>query len=111
MRGSCHCGKVEIEVARPPEWVGSCNCSICLKLASLMAYYHPDEVTIASTGETDTYIWGDKCIAMHHCRTCGCFTHWEGLIPDLDRMGVNARMFDSLDLDSVEIRKIDGASY
>ena len=76
-----------------------------------MAYYHPDEVTIAAAGETDSYIWGDRCIAMHHCRTCGCFTHWENLMADPDRMGVNARMLDGLDLDKVELRRIDGASY
>jgi hypothetical protein len=111
MRGSCHCGKVNVEVARPPDWVASCNCSLCLKLAPLMAYYHPDDVTIAPAGESDGYIWGDKCIAIHHCRTCGCLTHWESLTAGYDRMGVNARLFDGLDLDSIEIRKINGAAY
>lgn len=111
MIGSCHCGKVKVEVARPPDWIASCNCSVCRKLAPLMAYYHPDEVTIEPAGETVGYIWGDRCIAIHHCRTCGCLTHWESLMADLERMGVNARIFDSLDLGSVELRKVDGASY
>jgi hypothetical protein len=111
MRGSCHCGTVRIEVARPPEWIGSCNCSLCLKLASLMAYYHPDEVAIAPAGGTDIYIWGDRCIELHHCRTCGCFTHWASLTAGADRMGINMRLFDGLELDKVELRRLDGASF
>jgi hypothetical protein len=112
MDGSCHCGKVRIRVDREPDWVGSCNCSICRRLGTLMAYFHPDEVRIeAEPGATQAYVWGDRCIAIMHCGTCGCLTHWEGLIPDLDRMGVNARLLDGLDLEKVEVRPIDGASY
>ena len=77
-----------------------------------MAYYHPDEVRIEGVGsETQPYVWGDRCIANHHCRTCGCITHWENLMPDPQRMGVNARMLDGFDPAAVEIRLIDGASF
>ncbi len=109
MHGSCHCGNVRIEVGRPPEWVGECNCSICLRLATLMAYYPPADVSIS--GETARYIWGDRCIAIHHCPTCGCTTHWENLMPEPDKMGVNARMLDGFADMKVERRKIDGASF
>jgi hypothetical protein len=112
MEGHCHCGAVRIGVARAPAELGSCNCSICTRLGTLMAYYHPDDVKIeAEDGATTAYVWGDRCIAIHHCRTCGCLTHWRALLPDLERMGVNARLLDGLDLERVAIRKIDGASY
>ena len=96
-------------MARAPDWVSECNCSICRRLGTLMSYYHPSEVRVE--GRTIPYIWGDRMISNHHCPTCGCTTHWENLLPDQDRMGVNARLFEDLDLDSVERRRIDGASF
>lgn len=112
MRGSCHCQAVVIELPRAPDWVGSCNCSICRRTGILWAYYHPDEVRIeATSGATQPYIWGDRCLALHHCTTCGCITHWENLVPEGDKMGVNARLLDGFDPEGTELRLIDGASY
>jgi hypothetical protein len=109
--GSCHCGAVHIAVAEAPSSVKSCNCSICRRLGTLWAYYRPDEVTLTHTpGATDAYIWGDKCLALCRCATCGCITHWEpiGSTP-VDRMGVNARLLD-IDIDALPVMKFDGAS-
>jgi hypothetical protein len=111
MKGSCHCGAVTVEVARPPAWVGECNCSVCRRTGGLWAYYRPAEVTVGPDGATQAYVWGDRCLALHHCRTCGCITHWQGLLPDLDKMGVNARLLDGFDAAGTEVRKIDGASF
>ena len=112
MRGSCHCGKVAIEVSRAPEEVASCNCSICRRTGILWAYYRSAEVGIeAREGATEPYIWGDKCLALHHCRTCGCITHWENLMPEGDRMGVNARLLEGFDAEKAKRRFIDGASF
>ncbi len=112
MRGSCHCGAVRIEVAAAPDRVGSCNCSICRRTGILWSYYRPEDVRIESVeGATVPYIWGDRCLALHHCSTCGCITHWQNLMPDPERMGVNALLLDVFDRDAVEVRKIDGASF
>jgi hypothetical protein len=46
IKASCHCGAVIIQVAARPERLTSCNCSICRRLGSLMAYYRPDDVVI-----------------------------------------------------------------
>ncbi len=61
VRGSCHCGAVTIRVPHPPEWVGSCNCSLCTKTGWLVAYYPDDAVTVE--GETIAYVWGDRMIS------------------------------------------------
>ena len=109
--GSCHCGAVHIAVAEMPATVKSCNCSICRRLGTLWAYYRPDQVTLThAPGATDAYIWGDKCLALCRCATCGCITHWEpiGSTP-VDRMGVNARLLD-IDIESMPVVKFDGAS-
>lgn len=108
---SCHCGAVRFEIARAPECVTDCNCSICRRLGVLWAYYRPGEVAItAASGTTTAYAWGDKFIAFHHCAICGCATHWASLQePPIDRMGVNARLMDPEVLAAARLRRLDGA--
>ena len=105
--GSCHCGAVRITTARMPEWVASCNCSLCAKAAWLVAYYPEDEVTVE--GDTRAYVWGDRMIGIHHCPVCGCGTHWRTLGEDFGRMGVNARLLDGFFEADVEVRQLDNA--
>ncbi|HSN18506.1 MAG TPA: GFA family protein [Gammaproteobacteria bacterium] len=106
---SCHCGKVSLELPIAPEQVTSCNCSICRRYGTLCAYYNPAEVRVS--GETDIYMWGDKQIAFHRCRECGCATHWTAVDPAIpqDRMGVNARMLPPELLAQARVRRFDGA--
>lgn len=104
---SCHCGAVRIEVARAPETVTDCNCSICRRYGTLCAYYSPKEVRVA--GATDTYQWGDKSLYFHRCKVCGCVTHWVAVDKTLDRMGVNARLMEPAVLAAARIRHFDGA--
>ena len=109
---SCHCGAVRIEIAEPPSSVTDCNCSICRRRGALWAYYRPAQVRFLSPPDaTAVYSWGDKDIAFHHCKVCGCTTHWSGLVtPPVDRMGVNARLTEPSVLDGLPVRKFDGAS-
>lgn len=104
---SCHCGAVRLVLENPPETLTQCNCSICRRYAPLTAYYSPARVAI--TGETDTYMWGDRQIRFHRCRNCGCFTHWSPVDASMDRMGVNARLMPPDVLARARIRKFDGA--
>jgi hypothetical protein len=107
VQGSCHCGKVRIEVPERPDWVADCNCSLCRKLAWRVAYFPPDQVRVS--GETTAYVWGDRMIGIHHCPTCGCGTHWQTLGEDFGRMGINARLLDDFDESQVEVRRFDNA--
>ncbi len=108
IEASCHCGAVRLEIARATAAVTDCNCSICRRLGTLWAYYHPREVTITA-GTTATYAWGDRTIAFHRCKVCGCTTHWANLgEAGADRMGVNARLMNPADLAAAKVR-LDGA--
>ena len=107
IEASCHCGAVRLEIDAAPAEVTSCNCSICRRYGTLCAYYSPAQVRIS--GPTDVYVWGDRCIEFHRCRTCGCFSHWTPVDPTYDRMGVNARLMEPDVLAAARVRRFDGA--
>lgn len=110
----CHCGGVKFTLSRKPEKLGSCNCSICRRLGALWGYYTEREVTQRfDENATTTYVQGDKCLAIHTCRTCGCTTHWSGIKDDSEdpRMAVNCRLMDPEDMEGIPISVIDGASW
>ena len=118
MTGSCHCGAVRIEVPHAPEWLGSCNCSLCRRTGTLMAYY-PDDGGVKIEGETAAYIWGDRMISHHHCPVCGCFTDWRSTGESYGKVGVNARLLDGFGVRKgkalfegreIEVRFLDTAS-
>jgi hypothetical protein len=109
---SCHCGAVQIKVAARPQQLTSCNCSLCRRLGTLWAYYHPDQVRITrGAGTTVAYVQGDRTLAVHHCPTCGCITHWEPTEKGrADRVAVNARLMEEQDIEGLPVRRFDGAS-
>lgn len=107
IEATCHCGAVKLEVPTAPTQLTSCNCSICRRLGTLWCYFEPAQVRV--TGTTATYRWGDKTLDLHRCATCGCTTHWTPLDPNLNRMGVNARLMDPHVIADVRVRRIDGA--
>jgi hypothetical protein len=109
----CHCGAVQIAVSSPPEQATDCNCSICRRLGALWAYYPATRVTITGLDATSAYVRHDRPdtgdIAFHHCRTCGCTTHWSPVDPTHDRMGVNARLMEPEVVAAARVRRLDGA--
>ncbi|MBS0362826.1 MAG: GFA family protein [Proteobacteria bacterium] len=109
IEAACHCGAVRLTAPSPPETVTECNCSICRRTAARWAYYSPTEVTLPKAGSTQPYVWGDKMLALHRCRTCGVTTHWQSLDGSVDRMGINTRNMEGLDWDQIRIRHLDGA--
>ena len=111
IEGSCHCGAVRFTYPRQPDWLTDCNCSVCRRYSTLWAYARVSEITLSSAADaTLAYIHGDKTLAMHSCKTCGCTTHWIGLDQDSSsRMAVNFRMCDPEAYGHIRVRKFDGA--
>ena len=111
IKASCHCGAVRMEIAEPPTQLTDCNCSICRRRGTLWAYYHPDQVKISAEGATFAYVWGDRMLELHTCKTCGCATHWEATKKEgAERMGVNARLMDPAVITGLKVRHLDGAN-
>ena len=109
VEATCHCGAVRLTAPQAPTEVTECNCSICRRLGARWAYYERHEVGLNQPGSTRPYVWGDRMLAFHRCRNCGCVTHWLSLNGAYSRMAINARMFETLDFGKVKIRHFDGA--
>src|SRR5262245_59079791 len=110
LKGACHCGAVQIQVSRKPRRLTSCNCSICRRYNTLWAYYDRSQVKIAAPrGGTDSYSWGDKRLRFVRCATCGCVIHWEPTDKTRGRIGINVRNLDPADIESIRVRRLDGA--
>lgn len=110
IEASCHCGAVRISLARAPDELTECNCSICRRLGALWAYYDPWEVTVcAAEDDIAGYVRESRLLRFCHCRHCGCPTHWEGFHPEVRRVGINARLLEPEVVDEAHIRRIDGA--
>ena len=116
---TCHCGAVSVRLAKAPEEIAECNCSLCFSHGILWAYYSPRDVVIE--GETRTYNRADRPNPnsdLHFCATCGCSTHWSataGLIERMggavDLMGVNMRLFAPEQLSGLKLAFPDGRGW
>ncbi len=113
MKGSCHCGKITVEIARKPDFINLCDCSLCLKSGGAWGYFTQDDVRIL--GDTNSYRRADydePAVEMQFCSTCGATTHW-ALTEHFEgyRVGVNMRVFEPNQLDGIEARTIDGRNW
>ena len=74
----------------------------------MWAYYKPDEVHIEGDASA-TYVWGNKTLSYHRCKTCGCMTHYTvvggGEEP---RVAVNCRMLEREEWDRLESEQSEG---
>jgi hypothetical protein len=114
IRAACHCGAVKFEIAEPPSWVLDCNCTLCRRYGALWSYYrgadHAKLTMKPDPDATETYLWGDREIAFHRCKVCGCMTHMTAARQKGQPIfGVNTRMMAGLDPATVVVRQIDNS--
>lgn len=109
--GSCHCGRVQLELPAAPDSALLCNCSICRRLGALWAYYPLGQVQVQGHPEhIQNYVWGDKTLETIRCKHCGCITHWLPLQSKPGaRHGVNLRNFEPGLYQHIKPRHFDGA--
>src|SRR5215218_8279318 len=91
--GGCHCGAVRYEVSADLDKVVSCNCSICTKRGSLLAFAAADDFRLLSgdAGMTD-YLFNNKVIHHLFCERCGVESFARGTAPNGSEMvAINVR--------------------
>ena len=110
IEGACHCGAVRFTLRGRPEHLTRCNCSLCRRVRGLWAHAPVQDVTLSYDPDAVIrYVQGDRTLALISCRTCGGTTHWEGLDPTLDRVGVNFSMAEPAAIAGLRVRSFDGA--
>jgi hypothetical protein len=111
--GSCHCGKIAFEVEGDIEEVYDCNCSMCRRRGGLL-WFGPRDAFVLKSPEADvaTYTFNKHHIQHHFCSSCGISPYGEGDHPKGGRMvAVNVRCLPALDLASLKVAAVDGASF
>jgi hypothetical protein len=114
---SCHCGRIRIEIAKPPDYIHECNCTLCSKAGARWGYFHPSEVSVE--GAAAGYCREDKAdpaALLRFCAKCGVMTHFVLTANAVARhgnvvMGVNMRLADEGDLAGIELRFPDGQAW
>ena len=111
---SCLCGQIALELAKRPDFIHECNCTLCAKTGARWGYFHPSEVSVE--GGTSGYCRSDKDAPnaqVRFCPTCGATTHFVLTEQAVARfgdslMGVNMGLADARNLAGIELRYPDG---
>jgi hypothetical protein len=110
--GGCHCGAVRYRVAMKLEGAVTCNCSICSKTGTMLAFVPAAkfELTAGADALTD-YQFGKKKIHHLFCSRCGIRSFARGAMPNGDPIAaVNVRCLDDVDLGALRLHPYDGRS-
>ena len=114
--GKCYCQNITIEVPRKPKQFTDCNCSICRKYGALWFYFLKKAVKITAR-EKDSILYATEKnkgrMRIAYCKLCGCVTHYDfGHKQRLDKMmAINGRILDLSLLESIPVKKLDGARH
>lgn len=113
-QGSCHCGRIAFELEGDVTEAIDCNCSMCRRRGSLLAFF-PREALTLKTPESDyeTYLFNREHIAHHFCAKCGIAPFSDGVHPKTGAKlaAVNVRCLPDVDLAQLKITQVDGASF
>lgn len=110
--GGCHCGAVRFEVDAVVDEVISCNCSICQKRGSLLAFAPAADFRLLSgEDKLKDYRFGARRIAHLFCTDCGQESFGRGVGRDGSPMvAINIRCLDGVDIEAHPVRRFDGRS-
>jgi hypothetical protein len=112
--GGCHCGAVRYDVTIDLDEVvaTSCNCSMCGRAGTLLAFVPAKQFTLRSGEDVLTdYQFNKKNIHHLFCRVCGIKSFARGTGTDGSEMAaINLRCLDDVDLTKVKVRSFDGKS-
>lgn len=112
-QGSCHCGAVKysaaIDLDKP---VITCNCSMCGRSGSMLAFVPAAEFKLQQGEENLTsYKFNKQAIDHLFCNKCGIKSFARGVGPDGKPMAaINARCLEGVDTTKLKTHHYDGAS-
>jgi hypothetical protein len=110
-RGGCHCGRVRFEVTADISEATECNCSICTKKGFLHLIVEPSQFRLVQGADALTTYRFNTGVARHtFCSTCGIHPFYTPRSQP-DKVDVNARCIDGLDVSRLRIVPFDGQNW
>ena len=109
--GGCHCGQVRFQVTADLTGVSECNCSVCTKKGFLHLIVPPEQFALLTGADAlSTYQFNTGTARHTFCRYCGIHAFY---VPrsDPDKIDVNVRCLDDIDLTAIEIKPFDGRNW
>ncbi len=110
--GGCHCGAVRYRVSLALERVIACNCSICSKTGTLLAFAPVTRFELVQGEDVlADYQFGKKRIHHLFCTRCGVRSFSRATGKDgQPSMAINVRCLDGVDVSTVPLKPFDGKS-
>jgi hypothetical protein len=106
---ACHCGAIRFEVDAELVGLHECNCSTCRRHGFLHWKVPSNAVRlITERVRLSTYAWRDLASAHHFCPTCGTPILRTGY--SAEKVSINARCIEGIDIFALEIGRYDGRS-
>jgi hypothetical protein len=110
-QGGCHCGAVRFEVTADISELTDCNCSVCTKKGFLHLIVEPAQFRLIQGESALTTYQFNTGVARHQfCATCGIHPFYTPRSHP-DKVDVNARCLEGLDLAEVKIMPFDGQNW
>jgi hypothetical protein len=109
-RTSFHCFTVSLD-SNAQCGVDECNCSICTKKGYLHWIVPRESFQLLTPAENvSTYTFNTGVAKHHFCPNCGVAAFY---IPrsDPDKIDVNARCLDGVELDGLKVERFDGRNW
>jgi len=104
---SCHCGEFRIEVDAELVGLHECNCSTCRRSGFLHWKVPAGAVKLLTEKRRmSIYLWREFTAGHHFCPTCGTAMLRSGYPGD--RVSINARCIEGVDVFALEIGRYDG---
>ena len=109
--GGCHCERVRFRVTADLDTVILCNFSICTKKGIIHLIVPPERFELLCGNDDLTTYTFNTGVAKHtFCKHCGIHPFY---VPrsDPDKIDVNARCIDDIDLTTLEPTHFDGRHW
>ena len=114
VRGTCHCGAVELQVTLPDGLASArrCDCSFCRRRGAIVVSAPLDQLVIVRGAQNLTlYQWGTGTAKHWFCKTCGIYTHHQRRSNPL-QYGINTGILDGISpRDFGDVPMMDGVNH
>ncbi len=110
--GGCHCGAVRYEATIDLDHCITCNCSLCQKAGTMLAFVPESDFKLLS-GQDDLkdYQFNKKVIHHYFCTTCGVRSFGRGANAAGEKTyAINVRCLDDVDPTTLSPTHYDGKS-